>query len=69
MFLGEVALGKEHCITVGDGRLTQAPKGYDSIVARGQTEPGKAVAVTTTRLHSTAIRPTFDSHATAIRPR
>jgi len=56
MFLGEVALGKEHCITVGDCRLTRAPKGYDSIVARGQTEPGKAVAITTIRLDSTDIR-------------
>lgn len=41
MFLGEVALGKEHNIKVGDSSLTCAPKGYDSIVARGRTEPGK----------------------------
>lgn len=39
MFLCEVALGKEHNIQVGNGSLTCAPKGYDSIVARGQTEP------------------------------
>ena len=41
MFLSEVALGKEHDITVDNWRLTCAPKGYDSIVARGQTEPGR----------------------------
>ena len=41
MFLSEVALGKEHNIKVGNGSLTCAPKGYDSIVARGNTEPGK----------------------------
>jgi len=40
MFLCEVALGKEHNIEVGDGSLSRAPKGYDSIVARGHTEPG-----------------------------
>ena len=41
MFLSEVALGKEHDIKVGDGSLIRAPQGYDSIVARGRTEPGK----------------------------
>jgi len=41
MFLGEVALGKEYNIQVGDGSLTCAPKGYDSIVARGHYEPGE----------------------------
>ena len=40
MFLCEVALGREHNIQVGNGSLACAPKGYDSIVARGQTEPG-----------------------------
>ncbi|XP_066950265.1 protein mono-ADP-ribosyltransferase PARP3-like [Macrobrachium rosenbergii] len=39
MFLVEVALGKEHSITQCDGSLTKAPNGYDSIVARGQSEP------------------------------
>jgi len=39
MFLAEVALGKEHSITADDHSLTKAPKGYDSIVARGHTEP------------------------------
>jgi len=40
MFLTEVALGNEHYIKVDNGSLTCAPKGYDSIVARGRTEPG-----------------------------
>ncbi|HEY5924633.1 MAG TPA: WGR domain-containing protein, partial [Kofleriaceae bacterium] len=39
MFLAEGALGKEHSITRDDSSLKQAPKGYDSIVARGQKEP------------------------------
>ena len=40
MFLCEVALGKEKGITADDSSLKAAPKGYDSIVARGRTEPG-----------------------------
>eukprot|EP00743_Colponemidia_sp_Colp-15_P002076 GILK01002252.1.p1 GENE.GILK01002252.1~~GILK01002252.1.p1 ORF type:complete len:618 (-),score=140.78 GILK01002252.1:102-1928(-) len=39
MFLAEVALGKEHHIKKDDYKLKQAPKGFDSIVARGCTEP------------------------------
>lgn len=39
MFLAEAALGKEHTITSDDSSLRAAPKGYDCIVARGQTEP------------------------------
>jgi len=39
MFLNEVALGKEHSITQDDSSLTAPPKGFDSIVARGHTEP------------------------------
>ncbi|KAM5148937.1 protein mono-ADP-ribosyltransferase PARP3 [Mantella aurantiaca] len=39
MFLNEVALGKEHHITRDDPSLKKAPAGYDSVVARGQTEP------------------------------
>lgn len=39
MFLNEVALGKEHHIKRDDWRLTAAPKGYDSIVAKGSQEP------------------------------
>ena len=39
MFLAEVALGKEHGITKDDSSLKAAPKGFDSIVARGQKEP------------------------------
>jgi len=40
MFLAEVALGKEHSIDRDDWTLTEPPGGYDSIVARGRTEPG-----------------------------
>lgn len=39
MFLVEAALGKEHTITKDDWTLKAPPNGYDSIVARGQTEP------------------------------
>ena len=41
MFLAEVALGKEHGIDRDDSRLTKPPGGYDSVVARGRTEPGE----------------------------
>ncbi len=41
MFLNEVALGKENEITMDDHRLIQAPPGFDSVVARGRTEPGR----------------------------
>lgn len=40
MFLNEVILGKEHYIIKDDCSLTKPPAGFDSIVARGQTEPG-----------------------------
>ncbi|CAF1084703.1 unnamed protein product [Adineta steineri] len=39
MFLNEVALGKEHTITSDDSSLKKPPANFDSIVARGQTEP------------------------------
>ncbi|XP_078001160.1 protein mono-ADP-ribosyltransferase PARP3-like [Glandiceps talaboti] len=39
MFLNEVALGREHEIKQGNGSLTKAPSGYDSIIARGSQEP------------------------------
>ncbi|MFT7801498.1 poly ADP-ribose polymerase 3 [Arapaima gigas] len=39
MFLNEVCLGKEYTITRDNSSLTSAPKGYDSVVARGQQEP------------------------------
>ena len=41
MFLVEVALGKEHGITRDNSSLKSAPKGFDSVVARGRTEPGQ----------------------------
>ncbi|CAM9686158.1 unnamed protein product [Choristocarpus tenellus] len=39
MFLCEAALGKEATITADNSRLTKAPKGFNSVVARGQQEP------------------------------
>lgn len=39
MFLNEVILGKEHHITTDDSSLTQAPKGFDCVIAKGWTEP------------------------------
>jgi len=46
MFLNEVALGKEHIITQDDSSLREAPKGFDSIVAKGWTEPDPSKDVT-----------------------
>jgi hypothetical protein len=46
MFLNEVALGKEHHITSDNSRLKSPPKGFDSVVAQGHTEPDRSVAVT-----------------------
>jgi len=40
MFLAEVALGRERHIDCDDRTLTRPPDGYDSVVARGHTEPG-----------------------------
>ncbi|XP_045386043.1 protein mono-ADP-ribosyltransferase PARP3 isoform X1 [Lemur catta] len=39
MFLGEVALGKEHHITMDEPNLICPPPGFDSVIARGHTEP------------------------------
>src|SRR5688572_2725373 len=39
MFLAEGAIGKQHSIIQDDSSLKQPPKGYDSIIARGHTEP------------------------------
>ncbi|KAI0214446.1 Protein mono-ADP-ribosyltransferase PARP3 [Lamellibrachia satsuma] len=39
MFLNEVVLGKENHITVDDSSLVAPPSGYDSVVAKGHTEP------------------------------
>ena len=41
MFLNEVALGKEKHILIGESDLKAAPSGYNSVIAVGQTEPGK----------------------------
>jgi poly [ADP-ribose] polymerase 2/3/4 len=42
MFLAEAALGKEHHITRDDPSLTTAPSGFESVVAKGQTEPSSS---------------------------
>lgn len=55
MFLNEVALGKEHTITVDDSSLKKAPAGFDSVVARGSVEPG---ASTVLLIHQLQPRPT-----------
>jgi len=39
MFLNEVVLGKEKHITEDDSSLKTAPKGFNSIIAQGRTEP------------------------------
>ncbi|CAB9514117.1 polymerase 2 [Seminavis robusta] len=39
MFLVEAALGKEHEILTDDPSLTAAPTGYDSVLAKGRTQP------------------------------
>jgi len=39
MFLAEAALGKEHHIWKDDPSLRNPPKGFDSILAKGHTEP------------------------------
>ena len=43
MFLAEAALGKEHHITQDDSTLVKPPKGSDSVIARGRTEPDLAM--------------------------
>ena len=44
MFLNEAALGKEHHITMDDHTLTAPPPGFDSVIAKGRTEPGRDFA-------------------------
>ncbi|XP_019488781.1 PREDICTED: poly [ADP-ribose] polymerase 3-like [Hipposideros armiger] len=39
MFLGEVALGKVHHITIDEPSLKQLPPGFNSVIAHGGTEP------------------------------
>ncbi|KAK7909660.1 hypothetical protein WMY93_014344 [Mugilogobius chulae] len=48
MFLNEVALGKEYTITRDDSSLKKAPKGFDSVVARGSVEPDPSQDITIT---------------------
>lgn len=40
MFLNEVVLGNEHHITRDDPSFTAPPKGFNSVIALGMTEPG-----------------------------
>ena len=42
MFLNEVVLGKEHHIIRDNSSLTTPPKGFDCVIAKGRTEPGKS---------------------------
>ncbi len=35
-----MALGREHTITADNSSLKKPPANFDSVVARGQTEPG-----------------------------
>lgn len=42
MFLSEVALGREHHVMADKPNLQQAPPGFDSVIARGHTEPDPA---------------------------
>ncbi|XP_003936654.1 protein mono-ADP-ribosyltransferase PARP3 isoform X1 [Saimiri boliviensis] len=39
MFLGEVALGREYHITMDNPSLKTPPPGFNSVIARGHTEP------------------------------
>lgn len=48
MFLSEVALGKEKHILVEDFSLVEAPKGFDSVVAKGRREPGMSAIISLT---------------------
>jgi poly [ADP-ribose] polymerase len=43
MFLNEVVLGKEHHILRDDSSLVCPPNGFDSVIADGQTEPGRFI--------------------------
>ncbi|KAK9814186.1 hypothetical protein WJX72_001934 [[Myrmecia] bisecta] len=42
MFLAEAALGKEYSLLRDDSSLRAPPSGFDSVVARGRTEPDPA---------------------------
>jgi len=45
MFLSEVVLGKEHHILYDDPSLVKAPNGFDSVIAKGWTEPDPSLDV------------------------
>jgi len=46
MLLSEVALGKEHHITQDNSSLEKPPKGHDSVIAQGHTDPDPGHDVT-----------------------
>jgi len=56
MFLAEATLGKEHHIDRDDSSLVAPPKGFDSIIAKGHTEPDPKKDITRT----------FDGHEVVI---
>eukprot|EP01080_Neovahlkampfia_damariscottae_P011102 gene11102-3809_t len=62
MFLNEVALGEEYHITQDDSSLRCAPKGYDSVVAQGRTEPVKSGDVIIQGEYGDIIVPVVISH-------
>ena len=68
MFLAEVALGKEHSIDCDDWTLTKPPSGYDSIVARGRTEPGMHASTTicTSPIYCSFMQP--NNYMTRVQP-
>ncbi len=41
MFLNEVALGKEHHIFADNSSIVKPPAGFDCVIAKGNTEPGR----------------------------
>mmetsp|Transcript_53001 Transcript_53001/g.77668 ORF Transcript_53001/g.77668 Transcript_53001/m.77668 type:complete len:475 (-) Transcript_53001:354-1778(-) len=43
MLLCEAAMGTAHEITVDDGSLVKAPQDFDSVIAKGRTEPDKSM--------------------------
>ena len=48
MFLAEAALGKEHHIVRDDPSLSKPPAGFQSVVAKGWTEPDPSQDATVT---------------------
>merc|ERR1719487_2872965 len=66
MMLVEAALGKEFSIEVDDSSLTAAPKGFDSVVARGRQEPDPAYDIVWTPPSDKGAKPVKVAQAAAI---